>query len=199
MPRSFLWAIRLTVLAAVVALVPLALAGTTGKLSGRVVNEKKEPLAGVNVRIDGQRLGAITDDDGSYFIIGIPAGQYVVRMNLVGYAPFVAERVEVSPDFTTTQDAQMRTEAVQLGEVRVEATRPLLQKDATGTTRFISSDDIQKLPTRGYRDAAALQTGIVNFARNIDTEAQNNNTLIIRGGRPNETAYYVDGFSQQGR
>ncbi len=197
MPRSFLWAIRLTVLAAVVALVPLALAGTTGKLSGRVVNEKKEPLAGVNVRIDGQRLGAITDDDGNYFIIGIPAGQYVVRMNLVGYAPFVAERVEVSPDFTTTQDAQMRTEAVQLGEVRVEATRPLLQKDATGTTRFISSDDIQKLPTRGYRDAAALQTGIVNFARNIDTEAQNNNTLIIRGGRPNETAYYVDGFSQQ--
>lgn len=197
MPRSLLWAIRLTVLAAVVALVPLALAGTTGKLSGRVVNEKKEPLSGVNVRIDGQRLGAITDDDGNYFIIGIPAGHYVVRMNLVGYAPFVAERVEVSPDFTTSQDAQMRTEAVQMGEVRVEATRPLLQKDATGTTRFISSDDIQKLPTRGYRDAAAQQTGVVNFARNIDNEAQNNNTLIIRGGRPNETAYYVDGFSQQ--
>lgn len=197
MPRSLLWAIRLAVVAAVVALVPLAISGTTGKLSGRVVNEKKEPLPGVNVRLEGQRLGAITDDEGNYFIIGIPAGHYVVRLNLVGYAPFVAQNVEISPDFTTTQDAQMRTEAVQLGEVRVDATRPLLQRDATGTTRFISSGDIQKLPTRGYRDAAAQQTGIVNFARNIDNEAQNTNTLIIRGGRPNETAYFVDGFSQQ--
>lgn len=197
MPRSLLWAIRLTVLAAVVALVPFALAGTTGKLSGRVVNEKKEPLAGVNVRIDGQRLGAITDDDGTYFVIGIPAGRYVVRMNLVGYAAFVAENVEVSPDFTTTQNAEMRTEAVQIGEVRVEATRPLLQKDATGTTRFISSEEVAKMPTRGYRDAAAQQTGIVSFRRQIDAESQNGNTLIIRGGRPNETAYFVDGFSQQ--
>ncbi len=197
MPRSFLWAIRLSVLALAVAVIaPIAQAGTTGKLSGRVVDEKKAPLAGVNVRIEGQRLGAITDDQGNYFIIGIPAGTYTVRMNLVGYAPYVADNVTVSPDFTTNLDASMRTEAVQIGEVRVEATRPLLQKDATGTTRFISADQIQALPTRGYRDAAAQQAGVVNFGRQIDTEANNGNTLIIRGGRPNETAYYVDGFSQ---
>jgi hypothetical protein len=53
-------------------------------------------------------------------------------------------------------------------EVRVEAEASLLQKDATGTTRFIASEDIAKLPTRGYRDAAAQQTGVVNFQRQID-------------------------------
>src|SRR5262249_22685268 len=36
-----------------------------------------------------------------------------------------------------------------------------------------------------------------NFQRNIDREANNGPTLILRGGRPNETAYFVDGFSQQ--
>ena len=72
-----------------------------------------------------------------------------------------------------------------------------MQRDATGTTRFISAQDVQALPTRGYRDAAAQQTGIVNFQRQIDNETQNGNTLIVRGGRPNETVYYVDGFSQQ--
>src|SRR5262249_48725874 len=118
-------------------------------------------------------------------------------MNLIGYAPFTAENVELTPDFSTTLDATLRTEAVQLNEVIVNAQRPLLQKDATGTTRFLSSDEIQKLPTRGYRDAAAQQTGVVNFRRQIDNETQNSNTLIIRGGRPNETAYFVDGFSQQ--
>ena len=120
-----------------------------------------------------------------------------MRANLLGQAPYTADKVQVVPDFTTTLNVVMRTEAVQMAEVRVEAERPLLQKDATGTTRFISSEDIQKLPTRGYRDAAAQQTGVVNFKLNIDNESQNSPTLIVRGGRPNETAYYVDGFSQQ--
>jgi outer membrane receptor protein involved in Fe transport len=197
MHRSIVWAMRLLLVTACVCIASVALAGTTGKLSGRVTNEKKEPLPGVNVRIEGQRLGAITDDQGEFFIIGIPGGTYSVKMNLVGYTAYQADNVTISPDFTTTLNATLQVEAVQLNEVHVEATRPLLQKDATGTTRFLNADDIAKLPTRGYRDAAAQQTGVVNFARQIDNESQNNNTLIIRGGRPNETAYYVDGVSQQ--
>ena len=198
MSRNAFRAVCLAALAAaVVLLAPPARAGTTGKLVGRVTDEKKQPLAGVNIRLEGLRLGTASDETGNYFIIGIPAGTYVVRANLLGQAPYVAENVQVAPDYTTTLNVTLRTEAVQLSEVRVEAERPLLQKDATGTTRFISSDDIQKLPTRGYRDAAAQQTGVVNFKLNIDNESQNSPTLIVRGGRPNETAYYVDGFSQQ--
>jgi outer membrane receptor protein involved in Fe transport len=197
MSRTLNWARRLTAVLVALALAVPALAGTTGKLAGRVTDEKKQPVSGVNVRIEGQRLGTLTDENGEYFILGVPGGRHTVRMNVLGYAAYVAEGVEVAPDFTTTLNATLRLEAVQVGEVIVSAERPLLQKDATGTTRFISGKDIQKLPTRGYRDAAAQQTGVVNFARNIDSESQNGNTLIIRGGRPNETAYFVDGFSQQ--
>jgi hypothetical protein len=172
-------------------------AGTTGKLAGRVIDEKKQPLAGVNVRIEGQRLGAMTDEHGNYVIIGIPAADYIVHANLMGYAAYTAEKVSITADFSTTLDIAMKSEAVQLKEVRVEAQRPLLQKDATNTTRFLSSDDISRMPTRGYQDAAAQQSGVVAFQRLIDRESQNGPTLIIRGGRPNETAYYVDGYSQQ--
>lgn len=197
MRRTLSWALGLPILIAALALAPPAHAGTTGKLTGRVVNEKKEPLPGVNVRIEGLRLGAITGDDGTYFIIGVPAGTYRVLFNLLGYSAYAAENVNVAPDFSTTLNAALKSEAVQVQGVVVQSERPLLQKDATGTTRFLTSDDLQKLPTRGYRDAAAQQTGVVNFQRQIDAEPQNGNTLIIRGGRPNETAYYVDGFSQQ--
>src|SRR5205085_5832823 len=131
-----------------------------------------------------QRLGAISDDKGNFVIIGIPAGTYLVHANQIGYTAFAAQNVVITPDFTTTLNITLHTEAIKQQEVRVEATRPLLQKDATGTTRFLSGDDIQKLPTRGYRDAVAQQTGVVNFKRNIDNEASNSNTLIIRGGRP---------------
>ena len=94
MSRSVQWARRLAAIAVALALAVPALAGTTGKLSGRVVNEKKEPLPGVNIRIEGQRLGAITDDQGEYFIIGIPVpARYSVHMNLIGYADYTVENV----------------------------------------------------------------------------------------------------------
>ncbi len=197
MRRKATWALAAAVVMAVTLLTPSLRAGTTGKLTGLVRNEKGQPIVGANIRIEGLRIGALSDDDGRFLLLGIPAGEYPVRANLLGHAPFLAERVTITPDFTTELNIEMKTEAVQMGEVRVEAERPLLQKDATGTTRFISADDIQKLPTRGYRDAAAQQTGIVNFRQQIDRETQNQNTLIVRGGRPNEIAYYVDGFSQQ--
>ena len=173
------------------------MAGTTGKLHGTVVNEKKEPLPGVNIRIETMRLGVMSDEKGEFSIVGVPAGQYIVRANLLGYAPYAAGNVTINPDFSTELSIVMKTEAVQMQEVRVEAERPLLQKDATGSARFISGKDIAKLPVRGYKDAAAQQAGIVNFSRNIDRESNNGPTLILRGGRPNETAFYVDGFSQQ--
>ncbi|HYM82263.1 MAG TPA: TonB-dependent receptor [Candidatus Limnocylindria bacterium] len=192
------WARSLAALALASAIaIPIANAGTTGKLSGKIVNEKKEALVGANVRVEGQRLGAVTDEQGNYVILGIPAGVYTVRVNMLGHGLYAATNVSIPPDFTTELNVTLKTEAVEMAEVRVDAERPLLQKDATGTTRFIASEDIQKLPTRGYRDAAAQQTGVVNFQRQIDNEVQNSNTLIIRGGRPNETAYFVDGFSQQ--
>ena len=197
MPRSTRWGRRSIAAAIALAIALPALAGTTGKLTGRVTDDKKQPLAGVNVRVEGQRLGGITDDQGNYFIIGIIGGKYTVKMDLIGYAPFVAENVEITPDFSTTLDAVMKTEAVQMNEVVVNAERPLLQKDATGSTKFISGSQIQSMPIRGYREAVAQQAGTVNFGRQIDRESSNGNTLILRGGRPNETAYYVDGFSQQ--
>jgi outer membrane receptor protein involved in Fe transport len=179
----------------VLSIVPASLrAGTTGKLAGRIVDEKGSPLAGANVRIPDVRLGAVSDEQGAYFIIGVPAGIHGVQASLLGYAPFAVQEVEIRPDFTTALDIHLRTQAVQMSEVKVEAERPLLQKDATGTTRFLSAKDIQHLPARGYREAAALQSGVVNYQR--QTQGADQATLIVRGGRANEVAYYVDGFSQ---
>ena len=176
---------------------PIARAGTTGKLTGVVSDEKGKPVVGANIRLEGLRIGALSDDEGRYLMIGIPAGDYPVRANMLGYAGFLADKVAITPDFTTELNITLKTEAVQMAEVHVEGERPLLQKDATSTTRFISSDQLSRLPTRGYQEAAAQQSGIVNFQRLVDRESQNGPTLITRGGRPNETAYYVDGFSQQ--
>ncbi|MBI1796572.1 MAG: TonB-dependent receptor [Candidatus Eisenbacteria bacterium] len=198
MSRRAPWAVAAVVFVVAITLfAPVARAGTTGKLTGTVKDEQGKPVVGANVRVEGLRIGALSDDQGTYLMIGIPGGEYVIHANMMGYAAFTASHVTIQPDFTTEINITLKTEAVQMNEVKVDAERPLLQKDATSTTRFLSSDQLARLPTRGYQDAAAQQSGVVNFQRLIDQESQNGPTLIVRGGRPNETAYYVDGFSQQ--
>src|SRR5262245_11879934 len=129
--RSLRWGRALVAAALGLALGTPALAGTTGRLIGRVVDENQQPLAGVDVRIEGQRLGATTDAQGTYVIIGIPGGHPIVRMSLTGYAAFTAANVEITPDFSTTLDATLKTEGGQ--EVVVIAERPLVREDATAT------------------------------------------------------------------
>jgi len=187
------------VLASAIFALGTAWAGTTGQLSGVVHDAKTgEPVALASVAIPELKRGAVTDAQGNYTLLNIPAGKYSVRVSLLGYVPQVRQNVEIIPDFTTRLDFSVEsTVLTNVPEVVIKGERPLIQKDATGSTKFLSGDDLKYQPLRGYQDAVAQQSGVVNFKLNIDNEAQNNNTLIIRGGRPNEVAYYVDGFNQQ--
>jgi outer membrane receptor protein involved in Fe transport len=174
-------------------------AGTTGQLSGVIHDAKTgEPVSLASVAIPALKRGAVTDAQGNYLLVNVPAGKYSVRVSLLGYVSQLRENVEIVPDFYTKLDFNIEsTVLTNVPEVVVRGERPLIQKDMTGSAKFLSGEDLKYQPLRGYQDAVAQQSGVVNFKLNIDNEAQNNSTLIIRGGRPNEVAYYVDGFSQQ--
>ncbi|HET7496818.1 MAG TPA: TonB-dependent receptor [Candidatus Eisenbacteria bacterium] len=184
---------------------PDARAGTTGQISGTVRDGKTgEPIGLASVTIPDLKRGAVTDATGNYFILNLPPGKYTVRVALLGFVPQAREGVEVIPDFNAKLDWSLESTVLKdVAEVTVKAERPLIQKDVTGTTKFLEGDQIRNQPLRGYKDAVAQQSGVVNFQARLDNpqlngnESLNGSTLIIRGGRPNEVAYYVDGFSQQ--
>jgi hypothetical protein len=75
---------------------PLVFAGTTGKLSGTVMNDKKEPLAGPTSGSKDSD-GAASDRERQLLIIGIPAGEYIVRVESAGAPPYVANKVTIAP------------------------------------------------------------------------------------------------------
>src|SRR3982074_605052 len=73
-------------LCATASLNPLGAQQPTGTISGQVVDSAtRQPLAGVNVVVEGTRLGAVTRDDGSFTIVGVPAGTHTVRARRIGY------------------------------------------------------------------------------------------------------------------
>lgn len=162
--------------------------GTTGKISGTVVDKRtREPLVGANVIVEGQLLGAATDADGYYVILNVPPGVYTVRFEFVGYQPVVVSGVKVTPDFTTRLDAQLEEATIELGEIiEVVAEREVIKKDLTASQSNVSADDINRLPTETFQDVLQIQAGITR---------DDVGGFHIRGGRSSEIAFWVDGVS----
>src|SRR3989337_762330 len=68
------------------ALTPLGAQDLTGTIRGVVVDSlTNQPVADVNVFVEGTRRGAVTNNDGSYVIGGVPAGTYTVRARRIGF------------------------------------------------------------------------------------------------------------------
>lgn len=179
-----------------------------GKITGTILDvSTAEPLVGVSVSVQGSTMGAKTDVDGRYIILNVPVGDYTLVVSSVGYATVEISNVHVSPDLATFQDVDMTSEVTDLGKViTVRAERPLVIKDKTTSVNIIEADQIQAMPVRSFEDVVGLQNSVVRMKTNVDVrqrgyrDAQANSLNAeynLRGGRPSEVAYYVDGFSQQ--
>jgi outer membrane receptor protein involved in Fe transport len=161
-----------------------------GKISGRVVDQQTgEPLPGCNILVLGTTLGAATDEDGYYFIINVPPGEYSLKATMIGYATVVQERVRVNIDQTTTVNFSMRQEAVPGETVVVEAKRPVVQLDVSSSQSIVTSEVIKERPLDNFEEILATEVGVDLTA---STEGSG---LIVRGGGLNETDIVVDGLS----
>src|SRR5437773_2640172 len=68
-------------------LVPLRLAAQgNGEVTGRVTDkESGQALAGAQVSVVGTTIRALTNQDGRYHIVNVPAGAQTVRVAFIGY------------------------------------------------------------------------------------------------------------------
>lgn len=162
-----------------------ALAGTTGKIMGKVVDKNTgDPIIGANIYIEGTSMGTASDINGDYFIINIPPETYTLICSYVGYERVSVLDIEVNVDRTTVQNFSIAPQAIEGQEVTVIGTRKIIEMDRTNTAAYVSSEEIQTMPVQELGDLIQLQTGVVKDA---------GGTFHIRGGRGGEIAYLIDG------
>ncbi len=157
-------------------------AGTTGKLIGIVLDQQTgDPLPGVNIVIEGTVLGAATDLDGSFLVIGVPPGTYSIRASMISYTDMLQNRVVINVDKTTQLEFRLSPTTLDLGEtIEVTAERPLVKRDLTSTESSVGRETIESLPVDNFQDVVNLQAGVVNGH--------------FRGGRLGEVAYMINGI-----
>ena len=161
-------------------------AGTTGKISGKVVDENNQPLIGCNIVVKGTSLGAATDIKGEYFILNIPPGKYDLTASMIGYGTVTVEGTLVMVDLTAKTNFFLKPETIEGDIITVTAEKPTVRLDQTSMSAVVSSEDIENLPVTDVGDIIELQAGIVRDP---------NGGFHVRGGRSSEVSFWVDGVA----
>jgi outer membrane receptor for ferrienterochelin and colicin len=168
---------------------------TTGAITGMITNEQNQPVDQAQITISNPRTGfstnATTRESGRYFVQGLEVGgPYTVTARRIGMAPTTRTDVIVSLSQATRVDMQLRSQAVQLGGVMIEATRTeVFAPSNTGTRSIVSDTAIQRLPT--------LSRNLTDFIK-MTPQASTTGAGFSGGGMSNRmNNVQIDGASER--
>src|SRR5688572_26003345 len=104
------------------------------QVTGRVTNSQTgEPLAAVQVFIAGSGIGALSQQNGRYLLLNVPAGTHTLTAERIGFRS-ATEQVNVAAGETVVQDFQLGEQALGLDEIIVTGTPGGTQRRAIGNT-----------------------------------------------------------------
>ncbi|MCU0649355.1 MAG: SusC/RagA family TonB-linked outer membrane protein, partial [Gemmatimonadaceae bacterium] len=186
----------LAVAAASLAWTVSAAAQSTGRISGRVIDEGSSgPIASATVQVVGTQLGASTRADGGFTITGVPSGAQRVRVTRLGFAPKEVA-VTVATNETATIQVAMSPVAAQISGVVVTGYGTQRREAITGAVATVKGDDanVGLIPNAtGLLTARVAGVNVVANSGDPGAGAQ----VRIRGGTSlsggNDPLYVIDG------
>lgn len=174
-----------------------AVAQDTGRITGVVTAAgTMRPLDGAQVTIAGTGMGALTNAQGRYLILNVPAGQHTVRVTTLGYST-VDQTTTVQAGGTAEVSFTIEETALALDEIVVTGTAAEVRaKEVGNSLDAVTSRDIENLPVSNTQDILAGRAPGVMIMSNSG-QAGAGGSIKIRGvNTVSQTAsplIYVDG------
>ena len=160
-------------------------------IKGTVVDEFGYPLAGAEVILVDTPLGAQTDIDGIYLINGVTPGSYNLSVRFLGYESQTLYNIIVKSKGNPEYNFSLSPKAEALEGVVLQVdnfiSRP---KESPLSTRTLSAVELATYPG-GNNDVVQVAQTLPGVSPSVGGFR---NDLIIRGGAPNESVYYLDGI-----
>jgi TonB-linked SusC/RagA family outer membrane protein len=161
---------------------PSLSAQQTGTVTGRVTDAQGgAPIASVQIYIEGLNLGALTQQNGRYLLVNVPAGTHTVTAARIGYGTVTSE-VTVGAGATVVQDLVLAQEALQLQEVIVTGTVGQTQRRALGNSveRLSAASVTEQAPITNVQNLMAARTPGLRFSR-VEGQVGGGASVSIRG------------------
>jgi len=162
-----------------------------GNLSGKIVDEKKVPIIGATVFLEDTEKGSQTDLEGNYRIANITPGSYNLIVSFVGYKSQTRYNIIVKSKGNPAYNFILKESTEVLEEVIISRNDKISRPRETPlSTQTLSAVEIATYP--------GSNNDVVQVAQTLPGVSPSiggfRNDLIIRGGAPNETVYYLDGM-----
>jgi TonB-linked SusC/RagA family outer membrane protein len=140
-----------------------------------------QPMAAVQVFIPGTGVGALSQQNGRYLLLNVPAGSHTITAQRIGYGSS-SQRVTVAAGQTAQLDFTLTEEALGLDEIIVTGTPGGTQRRAIGNavTSVDVSEVAQKVQVATMQDLLTGRSPGAQFSRvsgNVGTGAR----IQIRG------------------
>ena len=168
----------------------------TGTITGRVVDAaSQQPVADVNVIVDGTGRGTVTGPDGTFIIGGVPAGTRVVRVRRIGFnSP--TQTIVVPANGTTTATFALDRQAISLQDVVTVGYGTQRRVAITGSVSSINADEANVGVSPNVNSLIQGRAAGVYIAQNSG-EPGAGAQIRIRGGTSisasNDPLYVIDG------
>ena len=160
-----------------------------GVLKGKVVDAvNNEPIPFANVLITGTDIGTTTDNDGNFTFTALEPGFKRVKVSFVGYQEKVSEEVRVTNANDGYIEVQLEQKDQELEEVTVSPSSFINSVESPISTTSIGVSEIEKAPGASRDISIVLQS----YA-GVSSSASFRNDIIVRGGGPSESSFYLDG------
>ncbi|HQG68355.1 MAG TPA: carboxypeptidase-like regulatory domain-containing protein, partial [Paludibacteraceae bacterium] len=150
----------------------------SGKIiTGRVTDNKGEPLIGVNVVEAGTTNGTVTDVDGNYSL-KLTTSNPILNVSYIGFKTQI-----INVGNRSVVNISMEEETSFLDEVVVVGYGTMKQKDLTGAISTIKTDGLKAESPRSIQDllrgnSAGLSIGFANSAKgDASLQIRGKNTL----------------------
>ena len=185
-----------------VLLIPsMTYAQALGTIAGAVKDASGAVLPGVTVEASSSALiekvrTVVSDGAGQYRIVNLPPGNYTVTFTLPGFSTVKRDGIEVSPNFTSNIDGDMRVGAVE-ETITVTGESPIVDIQSSAQTRAMTDQAFKELPTGGsWIQMAALVPAV--RAGNTDVGGvlgdQTGAQVSAHGSRPGDGVSLIDGL-----
>lgn len=160
-----------------------------GRIYGQINDIRSDgPISNVNVTVNGTDLGATTDLDGKFTIIGILPGTYTLILSNLGYETQLVSEVIVSSARPAIVNTSMIPTAIQSEEVVVRPGLFVRELNASVSKVSLSNEEIRRYPG-GFEDVVRTVASLPGVAV---VNQGGRNDLLVRGGGPSENLYILD-------
>ena len=164
----------------------------TTEVRGRVTDENKQPLIGVDVVLEGTSIGVSTNDKGFYELRNVPVGKQTIVFSYLGFQTLKI-RTDVAPNPSGTHthlDVQLSEELTALQEVEVIGRKESSYKNTNSFIGTKTASALKEVPQSvGYVTKELIldqgATTVNEVVKNISGVNQNSsyNDFSIRGFR----------------